>query len=142
MTTNKTRQTDLSVADFIAQIMHPTRRADALILDEMFRRVTGSTPKMWGPTIIGYGQYHYIYDSGHAGDSLAAGFSPRKAALSIYVLPGYQNFSEILSRLGKHKLGKSCLYINKLSDINHDVLKELIVAGLADLETRSPVTAT
>tara|TARA_R110002051_G_scaffold93824_1_gene163588 strand:+ start:990 stop:1418 length:429 start_codon:yes stop_codon:yes gene_type:complete len=142
MTQNKTQQTDLPVADFIAQVDHPTRRADPHVLDNMFRRITGYTPKMWGPTIIGYGQYHYIYACGHEGDSLATGFSPRKAALSIYVLPGYQDFSEIISRLGKHKIGKSCIYINKLDDINLKVLEELIGAGLADLATRWPVTAT
>ncbi len=142
MTANKTRITAVSVDEFILQIDHPTRRADAQVLNDLFKKVTGWTPKMWGPTIIGYGQYHYIYDSGREGDSLATGFSPRKAALSVYVLPGYQDFSAILDRLGKYKIGKSCLYINKLADIDLAVLEELIRAGLADLDRKWPVIAT
>jgi hypothetical protein len=97
---------------------------------------------MWGPTIIGYGQYHYTYGSGRAGEFLATGFSPRKANLSIYILPGYADFGAILSRLGKHTIGKSCLYVNKLADIDLDVLEELIRAGLDDLGTRWPVLPT
>jgi hypothetical protein len=95
---------------------------------------------MWGPAIVGYGNYHYVYDSGREGDFLATGFSPRKQNLSVYIMPGYANFSEILSRLGKHKMGKSCLYINKLADIDTEVLKELIRAGLDDLDKKWPVS--
>ena len=94
---------------------------------------------MWGPSIIGYGRYHYRYKSGREGDFLATGFSPRKANLSIYIMPGYQDYSEILNRLGKHKLGKSCLYVNKLADIDLEVLAELIRAGLQDLDRVWPV---
>ncbi len=94
---------------------------------------------MWGPSIVGYGRYHYRYKSGREGDFLATGFSPRKTALSIYIMPGYADFGDILSRLGKHKTGKSCLYVNKLADIDPEVLSELIRAGLADLETHWPV---
>ena len=97
---------------------------------------------MWGTSIIGYGTYHYVYDSGRESDFLATGFSPRKAALSIYIMPGYADFTEILGRLGKHKIGKSCLYVNKLADIDTDVLVELISAGLANLNARWPVTPT
>jgi len=139
---NKTVPTEVAVSDFIAAVDHPVRRADAVVLDEMFRRVTGWTPCMWGPTIIGYGSYHYVYDSGREGDSLATGFSPRKASLSIYVIPGYSDYSEILDRLGKYKIGKSCLYINKLADIDMDVLEELVRAGLRDLEKKYPVVPT
>ena len=136
---NKTTITPVDPADFIAAVEQPPRRADALVLDGLFRRVTGFQPRMWGPTIIGYGQYHYIYDSGREGDFLATGFSPRKANLSIYILPGYADFGSILDRLGKHKTGKSCLYVNKLADIDMDVLEELIRAGLDDLGSRWPV---
>lgn len=139
MSQNKTTATDVSVADFIARIDHPTRRADAIALDQMFRKVTGWTPRMWGPTIIGYGEYHYTYDSGRQGDFLATGFSPRKANQSIYVMPGYTDFGHILERIGKYKMGKSCLYVNKLADIDMDVLAELIQAGLDDLATRWPI---
>lgn len=96
---------------------------------------------MWGPTIIGFGQYHYVYDSGREGDCNATGFSPRKANLSIYVMPGYNDYSEILGRLGKFKMGKACLYVNKLADIDLVVLEELIRAGLHDLNKQWPVTA-
>jgi len=97
---------------------------------------------MWGPTIIGCGQYRYRYDSGREGDFLATGFSPRKANLSIYILPGYGDFGAILDRLGKHRTGKSCLYINKLADIDTDVLAELIRAGLDDPGRRWTITPT
>ncbi|MGJ8621737.1 MAG: DUF1801 domain-containing protein [Yoonia sp.] len=137
---NKTQVTPVSVDDFIASVDHPTRRADAQALNALFREITGWVPRMWGPSIIGYGQYHYIYDSGREGDFLATGFSPRKTNLSVYIMPGYADFSDILARLGKHKIGKSCLYINKLADVDLGVLAELIRAGLKDLEAKWPVT--
>jgi hypothetical protein len=142
MAENKTRETEVSVTDFIQSVDHATRRADAVVLDEMFRRITGWTPKMWGPTIIGYGSYHYVYESGREGDSLACGFSPRKASQSIYVIPGYQDYGHILDRLGKYKIGKSCLYITKLADVDMDVLEELCQTGLEDLKKKYPVVAT
>ena len=133
MASNKTQVTEVDPADFIAAVEHPTRRADALVLDELMRRVTGCRPKMWGPSIVGYGRYHYEYDSGREGDFLMTGFSPRKANLVVYVLPGYTDFQEELDRLGKHKIGKSCLYINKLADVDLDVLEEIVTAGVADV---------
>lgn len=139
---NKTQATDADVTDFLAAVEHPTRRADGLALDQVFRKVTGFTPRMWGPSLVGYGSYHYVYDSGREGDFLATGFAPRKANLSIHIMPGYQDYSEILSRLGKHKIGKSCLYVNKLADIDVNVLEELIAAGLRDLAGYWPVRAT
>lgn len=142
MAENKTQPPSQSVTDFIAAVEHPTRRADAETLDALFRKITGWQPKLWGPTLIGYGQYHYIYESGHSGDSLATGFSPRKANLVLYIMPGYANFQDILDRLGKYKLGKSCLYINKLADVDLDVVEEIIRAGIDDLAKRWPVTPT
>lgn len=139
MADNKTQATEISPAAFIAGIEHPTRRADAETLDALFRDITGWQPRMWGPTIIGYGAYHYTYDSGREGDMCATGFSPRKANLSLYIMPGYQDFGHILERLGKHKLGKACLYINKLADVDIDVVAEIIQAGLDDLGARWPV---
>jgi hypothetical protein len=139
---NKTIATEADVSAFLASIEHPTRRADALALDALFREITGWSPRMWGPTMVGYGRYHYVYDSGREGDALATGFSPRKASLSIYIMPGYQDYGAILARLGKHKLGKACLYVNKLSDIDTAVLEELIRAGLRDLNDRWPVEPT
>lgn len=139
MAENKTKPTDESVADFLAAVEPERRRMDALALDALFRRVTGWRPRMWGPTIIGYGSYRYVYDSGRKGEFLATGFSPRKANLVVYIMPGYADFGDRLARLGKHKLGKSCLYINKLADIDESVLEDLIRAGLDDLGTRWPV---
>jgi len=129
----KTQLTDVDPRAFLEAVEHPVRRADGLILDDMFRRITGWQPRMWGPTIVGYGKYHYIYDSGREGDSLATGFSPRKTNLSLYIMPGYQNFGDMLDRLGKHKKAVACLYMNKLADVDLAVLEEIIRAGLDDL---------
>ena len=142
MSGNKTVATNEDVQDFLRQVEPERRRADGLRLNEIFQQVTGYAPRMWGPSIVGYGEYHYTYDSGREGDFLATGFSPRKANLSIYIMPGYADFGPILDRLGKHKMGKSCLYINKLADVDEDVLAELIRAGLADLDAKWPVKPT
>jgi len=139
MTQNKTMPTGKSVSAFLADVEPDRRRADGQALDALFRDVTGFEPVMWGPSIVGYGRYRYTYASGREGEFLATGFSPRKASLSIYILPGYAEFGDILARLGKHKTGRSCLYVNKLADVDTDVLAELIRAGLADLGTRWPV---
>ncbi|MGB3626337.1 MAG: DUF1801 domain-containing protein [Henriciella sp.] len=123
---NKTTQTDVSPEAFINSIEHPVRRQDGLRLLEIFAEETNLAPKMWGPSIIGYGRYHYKYDSGREGDFLLTGFSPRKTSLVLYILPGYDDLKDQLARLGKHKVGKSCLYINKLADVDEDVLREMI----------------
>ena len=128
---NKTQPTDVSPADFIASVEHDRRREDAEVLLKWFEDVTGYAPKMWGSSLIGYGRYHYKYDSGREGDMLVTGFSPRKANLVMYIMPGYRDMGEKLARLGKHKLGKSCLYINKLADIDMDVLREIVEDGVA-----------
>ncbi len=138
----KTHATAASVEAFLAAVPHPTRRADAQALDRIFRAVTGFAPRMWGDTMVGYGSYSYTYATGHSGTALATGFSPRKANLSIYIMPGYADHGPILARLGKHKLGKSCLYVTRLADIDTGVLAELIRAGLADLGARWPVQPT
>ena len=132
-TENKTKPTAVDPADFVASVAHPQRREDGLALLEFFQRVTGLKPRMWGPGIVGYGRYHYKYDSGREGDFMLTGFSPRKTALSIYVLPGYRDMSDKLACLGKHKLGKSCLYINKLADVDMAVLEDIILDGLAHM---------
>lgn len=139
MSANKTQPTEIAVSEFLAGVEPKRRAEDGQRLNQLFRNVTGYEPRMWGPSIIGYGRYHYVYASGRDGDFLATGFSPRKAALSIYIMPGYTDFSEILMRLGKHRIGKSCLYVNKLADIDLGVLAELIRAGLDDLGTRWPI---
>ena len=129
-TENKTKPTEINPHDFVAAIEHPTRRADAEQLLAFFARVTGMTPKMWGPSIIGYGSYHYKYESGREGDMCMTGFSPRKSNLVFYILPGYRDLGDRLDRLGKHKIGKSCLYVNKLADIDMDVLEEIVRFGV------------
>lgn len=134
--TNKTQVTEITPADFVAGIEHPIRRADATAMLDFFAEITGMTAKMWGPSIIGYGQYHYKYESGREGDFLMTGFSPRKANMVFYVMPGYADMGDKLERLGKHKIGKSCLYVNKLSDIDTGVLKEIILDGLQDVRAR------
>ena len=142
MTENKTQPTDQSVADFIARVEPQRKRGDAIVLNELFQQVTGWQPRMWGPTMIGYGAYHYIYESGREGDCLATGFSPRKANLVLYIMPGYADFDDILARMGKYKLGKSCLYINKLADVDLDVVAEIIRAGLDDLKAVDGISET
>lgn len=138
---NKTVATQHDPRAFLGSIDHPRRRADGLVLLDLFAEVSGFEPVMWGPSIVGYGRYHYKYESGREGDFLATGFSPRKSNLSIYIMPGYQDYSAILNHLGKHKLGKSCLYVNKLGDIDLNVLRQLIRTGLKDLENIWPVTS-
>lgn len=142
MAENKTKPTDVSVEDFIETVEPAAKREDAKVLDALFRKVTGEEPQMWGPTIIGYGSYHYKYESGREGDSLRAGFSPRKAKHSLYLMGGYcddiaaKRREDALSRLGKHKTGASCLYVNKLADIDLNVLEEMIKA---DWETMNRI---
>lgn len=138
MSENKTKPTESSPSDFIATVEHKTRRADAETLLDLMSRITGWDAKMWGPAIIGFGQYHYKYDSGREGDFMRTGFSPRKQNMVVYIMPGYTNYDPILERLGKHKKGKSCLYINKLADVDLTVLEELIRAGLDDMARKYP----
>lgn len=130
---NKTVATEVDPTEFIGLVEPEKKRADAEALLSLFNRVTGLKPKMWGPTIIGYGRYYYKYESGREGESMLTGFSPRKQNLSVYIMPGYRfgDMEQKLSRLGKHKLGKSCLYINKLADVDLDVLEEIILDGVA-----------
>jgi len=142
MAENKTQPTGADVSAHLAAVDHPVRRADAHALDAMFRRVTGWRPRMWGPALIGYGSYHYAYASGREGDFLATGFSPRKANLSIHVMPGYADMGDLLARLGRHRIGKSCLYITRLSDVDMAALEQIVRRGLDDLAARYDVSAS
>ncbi len=135
---NKTKATSVSPVSFIETIEHDVRRADAKVLLDLFADVTQLVPRVWGPSIIGYGRYHYKYESGREGEFMMTGFSPRKANQVIYIMPGFTVQSAILDRIGKYKIGKSCLYINKLADIDLDVLRELITAGFEDMKSRYP----
>ena len=126
MADNKTRPTRASVTAFMAAIGDRQMRADAKKVAAMMRRATGKRARMWGPSIVGYGSYHYRYASGREGDHLITGFSPRKQALSIYIMPGFDRFQGLMSKLGKYTTGKSCLYIKRLADVDEAVLERLI----------------
>lgn len=126
MAENKTRPTDQDVRDFLNGVEHKTRREDGLRLLEIMKEETGEDAVMWGSSIVGFGSYHYKYESGREGDMPLVGFSPRKQSMSVYILPGFEDYEEMLDELGKHKTGKSCLYVNKLADVDEDVLRRLI----------------
>ena len=136
MAENKTQATTVDPKGFVAAVQHPVRRADAGVLLELMSRVTGCQPKMWGPSIVGFGSYHYKYESGREGDFIMTGFSAQKAKLSVYIIPGYDNLGEELSRLGKHKIGKSCLYINKLADVDMAVLEEIVRKSVVEMRAK------
>ncbi|GAA1131129.1 DUF1801 domain-containing protein [Arthrobacter flavus] len=129
MTESASHPTGADPLEFVAAVSHPVRRKDAEILVELMTDVTGQPPTMWGPTIIGFGSYHYRYDSGREGDAAAVGFSPRKANLVLYGLTEGSEYGFLLKQLGKHKRGSSCLYINKLADIDLKILEQLIRNG-------------
>lgn len=135
---NKTQQTDASVEDFLARVEPTARREDARKLAEMLRRVTGEEPRMWGPTIVGYGRYRYRYDSGREGEAGRIGFSPRKPAMVLYIADGFSGRQALMDRLGKHTTGKCCLYIKRLADVDMAVLEELARESLAYMEAKYP----
>lgn len=138
MAETKTKPTDVTVDAFIAAVEHPVRRADAVAIRAMMERLTGEPARMWGPSIIGFGSYNYRYDSGHEGTSCRLGFSPRKAELVLYVLTGEPEQTAQLARLGKHKAGKSCLYVKQLADVDSAVLEEITRGALAHMDARYP----
>lgn len=126
MSENKTRPTDLNVVDFLNNVDNKRRREDGFTLLEMMKEITGEEAVMWGTSIIGFGSYHYKYESGREGDMPLVGFSPRKQSMTVYIMPGFDNYDEMLSKLGKHRTGRSCLYVNKLANVDDDVLRSLI----------------
>jgi hypothetical protein len=134
-TDNKTVATGASVEEFLAGVEHPVRREDGRRLLELMSGITGQPAQMWGPTIVGFGRYHYRYESGREGDAAAVGFSPRKASLSLYGLTYGPEAAELLGRLGKHRTGAGCLYINKLADVDQAVLAELVRSGYRHVMT-------
>jgi hypothetical protein len=126
MTENKTIQNDASVQTFLQAVEDEKKRDDAFKILALMEEVTGQPAKMWGASIVGFGSHHYKYESGREGDWMSVGFSPRKANITLYFSSDMESRAELLSKLGKHKTGKGCVYINKLSDVNTDVLKQLI----------------
>lgn len=134
----KTKETDQSVIEFIESVESPKKRDDAYQLLNIFEETSGFEAKMWGPSIIGFGSYHYKYDTGHEGDAPLVGFSPRKAKISLYLSPYDKEREKLLKNFGKHTSGKGCVYINKVADINVDVLREMILQSIKFLENLYP----
>jgi len=126
----KTKKNDASVADFLNAVEKDQKRADAWTILEMIQTITGDEPSMWGDSIVGFGAYHYETKAGTKGDWPVVGFSPRKRNLTLYVMPGFGEFDDLLSKLGKHKTGVGCLYINKLADVDLDVLRDLVAQSV------------
>ena len=122
----KTKPTQVDVLDFLGQLSDDQRRNDCLDVLELMKAATGADPRMWGASIVGFGRYQYRYESGRTGEWPVIGFSPRKNDLTVYIMPGFDRYESLLARLGKHKTGKSCLYLKRLSDVDLIVLKELI----------------
>ncbi len=138
MTELKTKPTKKSVEQFLKKIEHLTKREDSIKILELMKEVTKEKPVMWGDSIVGFGSYHYKYASGHEGDWPIVGFSPRKQNLTIYIMAGFDDYEEILKNLGKFKTGKSCLYINKLKDIDTQSLKKLISESVKYMKKQYP----
>jgi hypothetical protein len=130
MAENKTKPTAVSVDDFLAAVPDPQRRADGKALREMFERISGEAAAMWGPSIVGFGAYHYRYQSGREGDACRIGFSPRAKELVLYIGATDPDVADLLPRLGKHKTGKGCLYLKRLDDVDQAVLEAMISAGM------------
>jgi len=138
MAAPKTKPTEFSVAEFIDQLPDSPQRADAKALVKLLQKASGEKPKMWGPAIIGFGAYHYKYESGREGDMPLVAFSPRKAATVLYNLTGFPGADALLAKLGKHSTGKACLNIKKLTEVDLAVLKELATKAAAAMRARHP----
>lgn len=138
MAKNKTIENDLSVRDFLNTVPDENKRADCFHLLDIMAETTGFTAKMWGTAIIGFGIYHYKYESGRAGDAPLVGFSPRKDTIALYLSSAFNNREELLAKFGKHKTGKACVYIKKLNDIDVEVLKEMISNSVAKISSLYP----
>ena len=136
MSEPKTKQHGGDVNAFLDSVENPRRREDARRVLELMREVTGEPPKMWGASIVGFGSYHYKYASGREGNWMITGFSPRKQNLTVYIMPGFSQFADLLARLGKHKHSKSCLYLNKLDDVDLEILAELVRESVEVMKAR------
>jgi hypothetical protein len=131
----KTKANNLSVAKFLKNVSDEQARSDCYAIVEIMKQITKMPPKMWGPSIVGFGSYHYKYESGHEGDCFLTGFSPRKQNLTLYIMTGFSQYDELMKKLGKHKTGKSCLYIKRLDDIHLPTLKKLIQHSVKHVKT-------
>lgn len=137
----KTKPTEVSVIEFLDAVENDRRREDGFAMLKLMKEVTGMKPKMWGASIIGFGSYHYVYESGREGDWPITGFSPRKQNLTVYIMPGFDRYDDLMGKLGKHKTGKSCLYINKLDDVDKDVLRELVELSVKYMQEKYETTS-
>lgn len=135
---NKTVKTAASVKKFLDSVDNDTRREDAWQLLEIMEQASGEPAVMWGSSLVGFGTYHYKYDSGREGDFMRVGFSPRKQNMVLYIMPGFSNYEALLEKLGKHKTGKSCLYLNKLTDVHLPTLKKLVRDSLKAMQKKYP----
>ncbi len=138
MAQNKTQRNDGDVMAYLESVANKRRREDSLVVKGMMEEVTGEPAEMWGTSIVGFGSYHYKYESGREGDFMLAGFAPRKQALTLYIMGGHERHEELYAKLGKYRTGKSCLYINKLDDVDLDVLRELISESVAYMRRTHP----
>tara|TARA_R110000751_G_scaffold77876_2_gene156970 strand:- start:303 stop:725 length:423 start_codon:yes stop_codon:yes gene_type:complete len=136
MAANKTQPTSNSVIDYLNTVDNNKRREDAFVLLDLFDNIMSEKAVLWGESLIGYGEYHYKYESGREGDFFLTGFSPRKQNLSIYIMPGFKKYTHLLTKLGKHKAGAACLYINKIEDIDITILKQLIKESADYMRTK------
>jgi hypothetical protein len=134
----KTRPTGASVDAFLAAVPDERRGADCRVVLEMMQRVTGAPPEMWGPSIVGFGRYRYEYASGQSAEWPLTGFSPRKQDLTLYIMPGFERYEGLMARLGKHRTGKSCLYLKRLADVDLAVLEELVATSVARARAKYP----
>ncbi len=135
MSENKTRPTDQNVIDFLNTVENPTRREDGFTLLKLMQEETGEQAVMWGSSIVGFGLHHYKYETGREGDMPLVGFSPRKQSMTLYIMPGFDEYDGLLAGLGKHKIGKACLYVNKLADVDEDALRQLIRRAYEHVKT-------
>ncbi len=138
MAENKTQRNAGDVMEYLQSVDNKRRREDSLAVLQIMGEVTGEPAEMWGTSIVGFGSYHYKYDSGREGDFMLTGFAPRKQSLTLYIMGGFERHAELMGKLGKHRTGKSCLYINKLTDVDLEVLRELISESVAHMRRSHP----
>ena len=136
---NKTQPTSKDVKAYLDSVPHEGRREDADLLLNMMTRITGDPAVLWGPSIIGFGRYHYVYDSGREGDHFLTGFAPRKANMVVYIMPGFGPYDSLLSKLGSYKTGRSCLYLGRLSNVDVHVLEDIVAQSVALMKERYQV---
>jgi len=137
----KTKQTELSVDAYVDAIADGVRRQDCRTLIDLMRKATGFEPKMWGSSMVGFGSYHYKYESGHEGDAMLTGFASRKSDLTLYIMSGFDRYEELMARVGKHKAGKACLYVKRLADIDLTALAELVTLSVHEVKRRGQTTS-